>query len=49
MRCLLLLTVGEMRSSIGGDRQDVERAALARMASSPAYPKRTSVEPYSFP
>jgi len=44
-----LKVVGEMRSSIGGDRQDVDRAALAWMASSPAYPKRTSVEPYNFP
>jgi len=40
--------VGEIRSSIGGDRQDVVRAALAWMASSPAYPKRASIKPYNF-
>jgi len=38
-----LKAVGEMRSSIGVNWQDINWAALARMASSPAYYKRTSV------
>jgi len=42
-----LLAKCEVR--LGVRRQDVDWAALARMASSPAYPKRKSIETYSFP